>query len=88
MVVEMSKGANIGKYTGYYYSASMFAQIVTPILSGWIMTQFFNNNMRPLFPYCVVFCVLAFITMSNVKHGDSKPIPVKNKIEAFEAMED
>lgn len=88
MVVEMSKKANIGKYTGYYYSASMFAQVLTPILSGAIMTYLFNNSMKPLFPYCVVFCILAFITMSLVKHGDSKPIPQKSKIEAYEAMED
>ncbi|MDD4212472.1 MAG: MFS transporter [Bacilli bacterium] len=85
MVVEMSKGANIGKYTGYYYSASMLAQIVTPILSGYLME---NINTRVLFPYSVLFCVLAFVTMSLVKHGDSKPIPVKDKLEAFEAMED
>ena len=88
MVVEMSKKANIGKYTGYYYSASMFAQVLTPILSGAIMTYLFNNSMKPLFPYCVVFCIFAFITMSLVKHGDSKPIPTKEKIEVYEAMED
>ncbi len=87
MVVEMSKEGNIGKYTGYYYTASMFAQIITPMLSGAIMS-FVNNNVsagfgyRVLFPYCVLFCIIAFVTMSQVKHGDSKPIPVKT-IEAL-----
>jgi len=81
MVVEMSKGSNVGKYTGYYYTASMFAQILTPVLSGLIMDAF--GTMRVLFPYSVVFCVLAFITMSFVKHGDSKPIVVKS-VEAFD----
>ena len=81
MIVEMSKGSNIGKYTGYYYTASMFAQIITPVFSGFIMDQL--GTMRVLFPYSVVFCILALITMIQVKHGDSKPIAVKN-IEAFD----
>jgi MFS family permease len=34
MVVELAKGGEVGKYTGYYYTASMAAQIVAPILSG------------------------------------------------------
>lgn len=79
MVVEMSKGNNVGKYTGIYYTASMAAQIVTPVLSGAFMDAI---GLKVLFPYCVAFSVLAFITMSFVKHGDSKPIPVK-KVEAF-----
>ena len=37
MVVEMCKGSDIGKFTGYYYTASMAAQIVTPILAGTLM---------------------------------------------------
>lgn len=87
MVVEMSKDGNIGKYTGYYYTASMAAQIITPVLSGLVMEGFYISSigvdMRRLFPYSVVFCVLAFITMSFVKHGDSKPIAKKN-LEAFD----
>lgn len=75
MIVEMSRSSNIGKYTGYYYTASMSAQILTPVLSGALMDGF--NDMRVLFPYSVFFCVLAFITMLFVKHGDAKPIPEK-----------
>lgn len=74
MIVEMSKGSNIGKYTGYYYTASMAAQIVTPVLSGFLMDKI---GLRVLFPYSVVFCLLALSTMIFVKHGDSKPIPSK-----------
>lgn len=81
MVVEMSKNSNVGKYTGYYYTASMFAQIITPIISGLFMDL--CGTMRVLFPYSVFFCVCAFITMSLVKHGDSKPIAVKS-VEAFD----
>ena len=83
MVVEMSKGGNVGKYTGYYYTASMFAQIITPILSGAAMDYLLGYyEPRLLFPYSVIFCILALITMSFVRHGDSKPIPTK-KLEAF-----
>ena len=80
MIVEMSKGSNIGKYTGYYYTASMAAQIVTPMLSGYFMDQL---GRRVLFPYSVLFCVFAFISMLFVKHGDSRPEAVKS-IEAFD----
>lgn len=82
MVVEMARGNNVGKYTGYYYSASMFAQIITPILSGFIMDQ--AGTMTVLFPYCAIFIALAFCTMFFVRHGDSKPIPKVSKLEAFD----
>ena len=69
MVVELSRGSNVGKYTGFYYTASMSAQVVTPILSG----VFLDMNFRTLFPYAAVFVALAFLTMFFVRHGDSKP---------------
>lgn len=78
MVVEMSKAGDVGKYTGYYYTFSMAAQVITPILSGALLE---HVSYRTLFPYSVTFCVLAFITMSQVKHGDSKPIQKKDILE-------
>ena len=78
MVVEMSKAGDVGKYTGYYYTFSMAAQVITPILSGALLE---HVSYRTLFPYSVTFCVLAFITMSQVKHGDSKPIQKKDLLE-------
>ena len=70
MVVEMCSGGDIGKYTGYYYTASMAAQIVTPMFSGYLMDEL---GMTILFPYAAVFAALAFVTMYFVKHGDAKP---------------
>ena len=70
MVVEMCSGADIGKYTGYYYTASMSAQIVTPMLSGALMDAM---GMTVLFPYAAIFAALAFLTMVMVRHGDAKP---------------
>lgn len=78
MVVEMSKAGDVGKYTGLYYTFSMTAQVVTPILSGALLE---HVDYRTLFPYAVVFCVLAFITMTQVKHGDAKPVPKKSMLE-------
>lgn len=81
MVVEMSSAGDVGKYTGLYYTFSMSAQVITPILSGFLLE---NVSYRTLFPYSVAFCVLAFITMSQVKHGDSKPMQKKNMLENFD----
>ena len=72
MVVEMCSGGDIGKYTGFYYTASMAAQIVTPMLSGFLMDMD-GIGMTVLFPYAAVFAGLAFVTMALVKHGDARP---------------
>jgi MFS family permease len=83
MVVEMAKGSDVGKYTGIYYTASMSAQIITPIFSGFLMDTI---NMRVLFPYSAIFCALAFTTMLFVRHGDAKQIPEnKSSKEIFES---
>ena len=74
MVVELSKGKNVGQYTGYYYAASMGAQIFTPILSGILMDKY---GRIILFPYATLFMALAFITMLLVKHGESQKIDFK-----------
>lgn len=70
MVVEIASAGDVGKYTGFYYTFSMTAQVITPILSGYLLE---HVSYRTLFPYAVFFCILAIITMSQVKHGDSKP---------------
>lgn len=74
MVVELASGSDVGKYTGFYYTASMAAQVATPMVSGLLMDKF---GMHVLFPYAAVFTTLAFVTMLFVKHGDRKDAPVK-----------
>ncbi len=81
MVVEMSKSGDIGKYTGYYYTFAMAAQVFTPILSGFLLE---HVSYRTLFPYAVFFSALAFCTMMMVKHGDVKPPKKKNLLEHFD----
>ncbi|MBQ1741118.1 MAG: MFS transporter [Erysipelotrichaceae bacterium] len=84
MVVEMCKGSDIGKFTGYYYTASMAAQIVTPILAGTLMRLI---SYKILFIYSAFFVLLSFVTMTQVRHGDQK-VEAKKGLEAFENMED
>ena len=81
MVVEMSKGSDVGKYTGYYYTFSMTAQVLTPIVSGALLE---HVSYRTLFPYAAFFMVLAFCTMLMVRHGDSKPVTPKDKLEMLD----
>lgn len=84
MVVEMCKGSDIGKFTGYYYTFSMAAQVVTPILSGWLLK---HVSYTTLFPYAAFFVACSFVTMSFVRHGDAK-VEAKRGLEAFEDMDD
>ncbi|TNF08942.1 MAG: MFS transporter [Bacillota bacterium] len=82
MVVELAKGLDVGRYTGYYYAASMTAQIITPILSGYFMD---NHELKrlTLFPYATLFVFLAMLTMLFVKQGEAKMIK-KSLLEAYD----
>ena len=84
MVVEMCRGSDIGKFTGYYYTASMAAQVVTPILAGFLMR---NISYKVLFPYAALFVFFSFVTMTQVKHGDASP-EVRKGLEAYEDMDE
>ena len=91
MIVEMSRGSDIGKYTGYYYTTSMAAQVITPVLSGAVLEYGYlllgsadpNAGYVFLFPYGTLFVALSFVTMLFVRHGDAKPLPAQDKLEVF-----
>ena len=85
MVVELARGGDVGKYTGYYYTASMAAQIVAPILSGFLYGIF---GMRStFFLFGTIFVALSFVTMFFVKHGDAKAAEV-SALEALGGSDD
>ena len=84
MVVEMCRGSDIGKFTGYYYTASMAAQVVTPVVAGTLMRHI---DYRVLFPYAACFVALSGVTMCFVRHGDAKA-EGKRGLKAFEEMGD
>lgn len=70
MVVELAQGSDTGKYTGYYYTFSMAAQTLTPILSGFLLE---HVGYHTLFPYAAGMVALSLVTMCFVRHGDSRP---------------
>ena len=80
MVVEMCKGSEVGKFTGLYYTFSMSAQIMTPIVAGWLMN---HVNYKALFPYAAIFVFGSFLTMGFVRHGDNR-VEVKKGLEAYD----
>ena len=80
MVVELSSGSDVGRYTGYYYTVSMAAQIITPVFSGFLMG---HVGYRTLFPYAAFFVFASFVTMLFVRHGDARP-EAKKGLEAFD----
>lgn len=82
MVVELSSAKDVGKYTGYYYMATMSAQAITPYIGGLFMDYLSN---RSLFAYSTVCVIISIVLMALVKHGDSKPLPKKK---VYEMMED
>lgn len=81
MVVELSKAEDVGKYTGFYYMATMSAQAITPFIAGLFMD---NVSLKTLFAYSVVCIIVSIVFMSLVRHGDSKPLPKQKLLENFE----
>ena len=79
MVVEMCSGSEVGKFTGLYYTFSMSAQIMTPIVAGWLLE---HVDYKTLFPYAAIFVFASFVTMGFVKHGDNK-VEAKKGLDAF-----
>ena len=84
MVVEMCRGSDVGRFTGYYYTASMTAQVITPVLAGTLMKHI---SYQVLFPYAAFFVAMSFVTMLFVRHGDSRA-QAKTGLDAFEDMDD
>ena len=80
MVVEMCKGSEVGKFTGLYYTFSMSAQIMTPIVAGWLMN---HVDYKALFPYAAIFVFASFVTMGVVLHGDNR-VEVKKGLETYD----
>ena len=82
MLVEMTHQANIGRYTGLYYTSSMTAQTFTPIVAGAIMTLY--TGPEPLFKYSTVLMVLAAVVFFLFKAPKNKPLQSKKGLEVFD----
>ena len=88
MMVEMASGKNIGKFTGYYYGASMLAQSITPILVGLIMSNS-NVGLKALYVYACVFMVMALVTFIFIKENKEARLRLKNSVtkKGFEVLD-
>ena len=85
MVVELADSSDTGKYTGFYYAATMSAQAITPFIAGLVMD---SSGSKYLFLYSTICVALAIVLMVFVKHGDSKAPPPKSKLEMLGAADD
>ena len=77
MVTELSTAETVGQYTGYYYTATMSAQAITPMLGGLVMDYVAD---RYIFLYSAICIVIAIVLMVFVKYGDSKPLAKGKKL--------
>jgi len=71
----------VGKFTGYYYTFSMAAQIITPIAAGALIE---NISYNVLFLYSALFVAASFVTMLFVKHGDTVTAQKASLLENFD----
>ena len=86
VVVELCSAKKIGKFTGYYYMASMFAQTVTPIaLGSLLLIPGFGFDLLPLYALaCTAISLVIFIFVKSVKLNKTK---IKTGLEALDTDE-
>ena len=69
MVVELCSSKKIGKFTGYYYAASMSAQTITPVLLGLVLNATLAWRALPV--YAAILTALSFtvftLLVKNIK---------------------
>lgn len=69
MVLENCAADTVGRYTGYYYTASMLAQSISPALAGLFMSGLVFGNVRVLFPYALLSMGAALVTLLFIRKG-------------------
>jgi len=74
LVVSFCTKKQFAKYTGYYYSATMVAQAVTPVVSGLLFSDWIIGSMRVLMPYSAIFLVLSAIILLFVPAQKKQPV--------------
>ena len=69
MVVELCPNSKIGRYTGYYYAASMAAQTITPIaLGSLLLIPSMSWQYLPVYgAICLLVSAVIFFFVKNVK---------------------
>ena len=82
MVVELSSSKTIGKFTGFYYTASMSAQTVTPILLGLVFNVTGKWRALPIYAVILTACSFAVFTVL-VKNIKTKKVENARGLEAL-----
>ena len=87
MVVELCSAKKIGRFTGYYYAASMSAQTITPVLLGLLLANFKVWFVLPIYASVLtLFAGLVFtLLVKNIKANKVKNV---KGLEALGADED
>ena len=83
MVVELCSNKKIGKFTGYYYAASMSAQTITPVLLGLVFRITTAWNTLPIYA-AVLFLVSFFVFTLLVKNIKANKVANSHGIEALD----
>ena len=82
MVVELCSSQKIGKFTGYYYAASMSAQTVTPVLLGLVFMGTGAWGVLPI--YAGILTVLSFTLFTSlVKNIKAQKVENAKGLEAL-----
>ena len=86
MVVELCSSKKIGKFTGYYYTASMSAQTITPVLLGLVLNATLAWRTLPI--YAAILTALSFAVFTAlVKNIKVSKVPVVTGLEALDDLD-
>lgn len=82
MVVELCSNKKIGKFTGFYYAASMSAQTITPILLGLVFNV--SKAWRALPIYASILFFISFLVFTLlVKNIVARKVSNTHGVEAL-----
>ena len=82
MVVELCSSKKIGKFTGFYYTASMSAQTITPVLLGLVLNATMAWKTLPVYA-CILTALSFAVFTSLVKNIKAKKVENVKGLEAL-----
>ncbi len=82
MVVELCSSKKIGKFTGFYYAASMSAQTVTPVLLGLVLKAASAWRALPVYA-CILTLLSCTVFSSLVKNIKANKVANTTGLEAL-----
>ncbi len=83
MVVELCSNKKIGKFTGFYYAASMAAQTITPVLLGFVFKASGKWGALPVYS-AILFALSCTVFVLLVKNIKAKKLANVHGLEAID----